>query len=59
MREFDYEKLAERTQDKEVLNYISLIHEYKGRLQLYLNQKAKELKKLVELARIQSTEASN
>ena len=29
MREFDYEKLAERTWDKEVLNYIGLIHEYK------------------------------
>ena len=30
MKEFDYEKLAERTWDKEVLNYIGLIHEYKG-----------------------------
>ena len=36
MREFDYQKLAERTWDKEVLNYIGLIHEYKGRQQLYL-----------------------
>lgn len=59
MREFEYEKLAERTWDKEVLNYIGLIHEYKGRQQLYLNQKAEELEKLVELAKIQSTEASN
>lgn len=59
MREFDYEKLAERTWDKEVLNYIGLIHEYKGRQQLYLKQKPEELDKLVELAKIQSTEASN
>ena len=59
MREFDYEKLAERTWDKEVLNYIGLIHEYKGRQQLYLEQKPEELDRLVELAKIQSTEASN
>ena len=59
MREFDYEKLAERTWDKEVLNYIGLIHEYKGRQQLHLKQKPEELEKLVELAKIQSTEASN
>ena len=59
MREFDYKKLIERTWDKEVLNYIGLIHEYKGRQQLYLEQKPEELDKLVELAKIQSTEASN
>lgn len=59
MREFDYQKLAERTWDKEVLNYIGLIHEYKGRQQLYLEQKPEELDKLVELAKNQSTQASN
>jgi Fic family protein len=59
MRKFDYEKLAKRTWDKEVLNYVGLIHEYKGRQQLYLEQKPEELDKLVELSKIQSTEASN
>ena len=59
MRKFDYKKLIERTWDKEVLNYVGLIHEYKGRQQLYLEQKPEELDKLVELAKIQSTEASN
>ena len=59
MREFDYEKLAERTWDKDVLNYIGLIHEYKGRQQLYLKQKPDGLDRLVELTKIQSTEASN
>ena len=33
MREFDYGKLVVRTWDKEVLKYIGLIHEYKGRQQ--------------------------
>jgi len=59
MRLFDYKKLTERKFDKEVLNYIGLIHEFKGRQQLYLEQKPQELDKLVELAKIQSTEASN
>ena len=59
MRKFDYEKLVVRTWDKEVLNYIGLIHEYKGRQQLYLQPKPEELDKLVEISKIQSTEASN
>ena len=59
MRLFDYKKLTERKFDKEVLNYIGIIHEFKGRQQLYLEQKPQELDKLVELAKIQSTEASN
>lgn len=59
MKTFDYKKLSERTWDKEILNYIGLIHEYKGRQQLYLQQKPEELDRLVELAKIQSTEASN
>jgi len=59
MKEFNYKNLVERTWDKDILNYIGLIHEYKGRQQLYLEQKPEELDKLVELAKIQSTEASN
>ena len=56
---FDYARLESRTWDNEVLRYIGLIHEYKGRQQLYLAQRPDELDKLVELAKIQSTEASN
>lgn len=56
---FDYSKLENRTWDKEILNYIGLIHEYKGRQQLYLAQRPDELDKLIEKAKIQSTEASN
>lgn len=56
---FDYSKLENRTWDKEILNYIGLVHEYKGRQQLYLAKRPYELDKLVELAKIQSTEASN
>lgn len=56
---FNYEYLKEKQWDKDVLGYIGQIHEYKGRQQLYLKQKPIELDRLVELAKIQSTESSN
>lgn len=59
MRNFDYEKLAQCTWDNEILSYVAKIHEYKGKQELYLRQKPVELKRLVEIAKIQSTEASN
>ena len=59
MREFDYSKLADRTWDNEIISYISKIHEYKGKQELFLRQKPVELERLIEIAKIQSTEASN
>ena len=59
MRHFDYTGLENRTWDNEVINYLSLIHEYKGRQSTYTKQKPQELERLVEIAKVQSTEASN
>ena len=59
MKNFDYSLLRTRTFDREVINYIGLIHEFKGRQQLYLEQKPQGLETLVEIAKIQSTESSN
>ena len=59
MREFDYTKLAERTWPSDILNLVAKIHECKGRQDMYIRQKPVELHRLVEIARIQSTEASN
>ncbi|MDD7280823.1 Fic family protein [Floccifex sp.] len=59
MKWFDYSKLVERKFDHEIISYIAQIHEYKGRQQLYLQQKPDELEKLVEIAKRQSTESSN
>ena len=59
MRSFDYSKLKEYQWDSEVLGLVALIHEFKGRQELYLKQKPAALEKLVEIAKIQSTEASN
>lgn len=59
MRSFDYQKLLERTWDHEVLDYIAQIHECKGRQEFYLEQKPAALDRLVEVAKVQSTAASN
>lgn len=59
MREFNYNLLKNKQWDKDILGYIGLIHEYKGKQQLYLQQKPMELDRLIELAKIQSTESSN
>lgn len=56
---FDYSKLIDRKFDKETINYIGLIHEFKGRQELFLNQRKDDLNKLIEISKIQSTEASN
>lgn len=59
MREFNYNFLKKKQWDKDILGYVGLIHEYKGKQQLYLQQKPVELDRLIELAKIQSTESSN
>jgi len=59
MRQFDYSILADRTWDNEIVSYISKLHEYKGKQEQFLNQKPVELGRLIEIAKIQSTEASN
>ncbi len=59
MRTFDYSQLQHRHWDTEILGLVAQIHEYKGRQELYLKQKPAVLDKLVEVAKVQSTEASN
>ena len=59
MREFDYTKLADRTWPSDIMNLVAKIHECKGRQDMFVRQKPVELDRLVEIARIQSTEASN
>lgn len=59
MRDFNYELLVGRSWDSETLSLVAQIHEFKGRQELYLKQKPAVLDKLVEVAKIQSTEASN
>lgn len=59
MRHFDYSQLESRTWDNEILSYIAQIREYKGKQASFLTRKPVELDRLIEIAKNQSTEASN
>ncbi len=59
MRDFNYSRISKNTWDSEVLGYIAAIYKEVGKQELYLKQRPEELEKLVEIAKVQSTEASN
>ena len=59
MGAFNYSKIKEEKWDSEVLGLIAAIYKEAGKQELYLKQRPEELEKLVEIAKIQSTEASN
>ena len=59
MRNFNYSKLRNEKWDSDILGLIAAIYKEFGKQELYLKQKPQELEKLVEIAKIQSTEASN
>ncbi len=41
------------------MHLLIYIHEYKGKQELFLRQKPVELNRLIEIAKMQSAEASN
>lgn len=59
MRDFNYSLISKKTWDSEILGYIAAIYKEAGKQEMYLKQRAEELEKLVEIAKIQSIEASN
>ena len=59
MRPFNYSLIRDQKWDSELLGYIAAIYKEAGKQEMYLKQKPEELEKLVEIAKIQSTEASN
>ena len=59
MRTFNYSQIKELKWDSDVLGLIAAIYKEVGKQELYLKQRPEELEKLVEIAKIQSTEASN
>lgn len=59
MRPFRYSEIRRRTWDSEVLGLIAAIYKEAGKQELYLKLRPTEMEKLVEIAKIQSTEASN
>ena len=59
MRIFNYGKIGERMWDSEILGLVSAIHREAGKQERFLKQRPQELEKLVAIAKVQSTEASN
>ena len=59
MRLFNYYAIKEQKWDSDILGLIAAIYREAGKQELYLKQCPEELEKLVEIAKIQSTEASN
>ena len=59
MRSFHYDQLVQTLLTPEIVNLLTSIHEYKGKQGLYLDAKADTLSSMLEIAKIQSTEASN
>ena len=59
MRPFNYSAIKNMKWDSEILGYIAAIYKEAGKQELYLKQRPEELEKLVEIAKVQSTEASN
>lgn len=59
MRNFNYSAIKYQKWDSEILGLIAAIYKEAGKQEMYLKQRPEELDKLVEIAKIQSTEASN
>lgn len=59
MRDFSYLSKWEKLLTPEIVALLTQIHEYKGEQTLFVEAKADTLTQLVEIAKIQSTEASN
>ena len=59
MRTFHYSEIKNQKWDSDILSLIAAIYKEAGKQELYLKQRPQELEKLVEIAKVQSTEASN
>lgn len=59
MRNYSYKNKWQRLLIPEVVSLLTQIHEYKGEQTLFIEAKSDTLTQLVEIAKMQSTEASN
>lgn len=59
MRNFNYSAIKDAKWDSDVLSLIAAIYKEVGKQELYLKQQPQALEKLVEIARMQSTQSSN
>lgn len=59
MRQFEYKERMKRLLTPNVVSLLTKIHEYKGEQNLFIESNSDKLTELLEIAKIQSTEASN
>ncbi len=59
MRQYDYTAVYTSLLTPDIVGMVGQIHEYKGEQNLFIEAKADTLSQLLEIAKIQSTEASN
>ncbi len=59
MRQFEYKKEYAKLLSPDVVGMLTAIHEYRGEQNLFIEAKSDVLDQLLEIAKIQSTEASN
>lgn len=59
MRQFEYKKEYAKLLSPDVVGMLTVIHEYRGEQNLFIEAKSDVLVQLLEIAKIQSTEASN
>jgi Fic family protein len=59
MRQLDYKNEYKKLLSPEIVSYLAQIHEQKGQQNLFIEAQKDTLSELLEIAKIQSTEASN
>ena len=59
MRDYNYNKIYDKLLTSEIVSLLTKIHEFKGQQNLFIEAKSDVLTQLVDIAKIQSTEASN
>ena len=59
VKEFNYREMNKELMVPEIMNLVSKIHEFKGKQDLFMRAKPDILKAMMEVAKIQSTGASN
>lgn len=59
MHQFNYTKTWQKALTPDIVALLTQIHEYKGQQVLFVDSKAETLTQLLEIAKIQSAEASN
>ncbi len=59
MHDFEYKEKWKKLLTPEIVNYLTMIHEFRGEQHLIAEQHADILTDLIQIAKIQSTESSN